>query len=112
MKIITILFTLLISGVSIFALQTPPPTPQPTPDRQAEMQRMQEMQLRNAQFDRMRAVNDEVGKPKPRTAASRVAVAGLYRKSTGKELALLAPAPEDLRNYCDFLKLYVFKKSY
>ena len=108
MKIITVLFVMLVSGISIFAVQnpppTPPPTPYPTPDRQAEMQRIREMRQRNAEFERMRAMNAEAGKPRPRPGASPGEIAALYRKSTGKELALLAPDPEDFRYYQDFLK--------
>ncbi len=104
MKIITVFFVMLVSGISIFAVQNPPPTPYPTPDRQAEMQRMREIRQRNAEFERMRAMNAEVGKPRPRPGASPGEIAALYRKSTGRELALLAPDTEDFRYYRDFLK--------
>lgn len=107
MKLITILLVLTISAMAALAQQPtpppPPPTPAPTPNYDAQRQINLEQQRRIAQFERLKNVGPGEKKIDSRTQASYVEITKIYRKSTGKELAMLAPDANLLRIYKDFL---------
>ncbi|MEO7658282.1 MAG: hypothetical protein ABIV48_01600 [Pyrinomonadaceae bacterium] len=111
MRLIQVLLILVFAGVVAFAQSPtpPPPTPQPTtyptPNFDAQRQLILEQQRQNAQFDRLRGAGADSKKVDSRSQASHIEISKLYRKSTGKELVLLAPDIAIYRAYRDFLNL-------